>query len=211
MSVGECRMHVEVLKRGDTPWELRRFRYEVYVRELNRQQKYANHDEQTIADPLDAFSTNIIARDGNNIVACLRASFLRDGDTGYYKRFYRVNEYFASFERITLVTQLMISGKCRKYKVARLLCEQVYEYAFLNEIDYCLIDCNDPLESMFKKLGFITLFKDRHFDYGPVNVMLLDLCDVEHLRAVRSPFAAVHGRLSASNDEKEVENISVEF
>ena len=202
-------MHVEVLKRGDTPWELRRFRYDVYVKELNRQQKYANHGEQTIGDPLDEFSTNIVARDGNNIVACLRASFLRDGDAAFYKRFYRVNEYFASIERITIVTQLMISAQCRKYKVARLLCEQVYEYAFLNEIDYCLIDCNDPLESMFTKLGFVTLFRDRHFDYGPVNVMLLDLCDFEHLRAVRSPFAAVYGRLSATNDGKEVEEISV--
>ena len=57
-------MHVEILRRGESPRELRRFRYEVYVKELNRRQKYANHDEQTITDPLDSFSTNIIARDG---------------------------------------------------------------------------------------------------------------------------------------------------
>ena len=204
-------MQVEVLKRGDIPWELRRFRYEVYVKELNRRQKYANHSEQTITDPLDSFSTNIIAHDGNNIVACLRASFFRDGDTGYYKRFYRVNEYFSSFERITIVTQLMTSGNCRRYKIAKLLCEKVYEYAFVNDMEYCFIDCNGPLESMFKKLGFITLFRDRHYDYGPVNVMLLNLYDLEHLRAVNSPFLVVRGRISATNDSKEVEETPIEF
>ena len=191
-------MHLEVLNRGDTPWELSRFRYEVYVKELNRPQKYANHDDQTITDPLDSFSTNIIARDGNNIVACLRASFCRDGDIGYYKDFYRVGNYFSSFEEITIVTQLMISKKCRKYRVAKLLCETVYEYALMNDIQHGFIDCNEPLESMFNKLGFKKLFRDNHYDYGTVNVMLLDLHDIEHLKTIGSPFAEVYDRASVT-------------
>lgn len=203
-------MHVEVLKRGDIPWELRRFRYDVYVKQLDRRQKYADHQDQTISDPLDSFSTNIIARDGDDIVACLRASFFRDGDVGYYKTFYRVNEYFSSFEGITIVTQLMISRKCKKYKLAKLLCEKVYEYALLNGIGYCFIDCNDPLEAMFKKLGFTTLFRDKHYDYGRVNVMVLNLHDIEHLRAVNSPFAVVYDRISAINEIKEIEEILIE-
>ena len=185
-------MRLEVLNRGDTPWELSRFRYEVYVKELNRPQKYANHDDQTITDPLDSFSTNIIARDGDNIVACLRVSFCRDGDIGYYKDFYRVSNYFSSFEGITIVTQLMISNKCRRYRVAKLMCETVYEYALMNDIQYGFIDCNEPLESMFNKLGFKTLFRDHHYDYGLVNVMLLDLHDIEYLRIINSPFSGVY-------------------
>lgn len=192
-------MHLEVLNRGDTPWELSRFRYEVYVKELNRPQKYANHDDQTITDPLDSFSTNIVARDGDSIVACLRASFCRDGDIGYYKDFYRVSNYFSSFEGITIVTQLMISNKCRKYRVAKLLCETVYEYALMNDIQYGFIDCNEPLESMFNKLGFKTIFTDKHYDYGFVKVMLLDLHDIEHLRIIHSPFAEVYERVGMNS------------
>ena len=194
-------MHLEVLNRGDTPWELSRFRYEVYVKELNRPQKYANYDDQTITDPLDSFSTNIIARDGDNIVACLRASFCRDGDIGYYKDFYRVGNFFSSFEGITIVTQLMISKKCRKYRVAKLLCETVYEYALMNDIQYGFIDCNEPLESMFNKLGFKTLFRDLHYDYGLVNVMLLDLHDIEHLRIINSPFVGVYNRTNMNRTQ----------
>ena len=190
-------MHLEVLKQGDTPWDLRRFRYEVYVKELNRCQKYANHENQTIVDPLDTFSTNIVARNDRDIVACLRTSFFRDGDLGYYKDFYRMSDYFPCSDGISIVTQLMSSNRCRKYKIAKILCEKVYEYGLVNGIHHCFIDCNDPLEPMFLKLGFVTLFKDRHHDYGLVNVMLLDLCDLEHLRAVNSPFAVVHGRISA--------------
>ena len=188
-------MHLNVLKKGHTPWELRRFRYDVYVKELNRRQKYANHNDQTITDPLDSFSTNIVARDGDNIVACLRTSFLRDGDLGYYEDFYRINDYFSSVDDIAIVTQLMTSIKCRKYRVAKLLCEKVYQYGLINCIDYCLIDCNDPLEDMFKKFGFRKLFRDNHYDYGPVNVMLLNLHDIEHLRIVRSPFAELYDHL----------------
>ena len=194
-------MHLEVLDRGDTPWELSRFRYEVYVKELNRPQKYANHDDQTITDPLDSFSTNIVARDGDNIVACLRASFCRDGDIGHYKDFYRVGNYFSSFEEITIVTQLMISKKCRKYRIAKLMCETVYEYALMNDIQHGFIDCNEPLESMFNKLGFKTLFRDNHYDYGLVNVMLLDLHDIEHLRIINSPFARVYNRINMNRTQ----------
>ena len=109
-------MRLDILKQGHTPWELRRFRYEVYVKEMNRRQMYANHDDQTITDPLDSFSTNIVARDGDNIVGCLRTSFFRDGDLGYYKDFYRINDYFSSVEGISIVTQLMTSIRCRKYR-----------------------------------------------------------------------------------------------
>lgn len=188
-------MRLDILKQGHTPWELRRFRYEVYVKELNRRQMYANHDDQTITDPLDSFSTNIVARDGDNIVACLRTSFFRDGDLGYYKDFYRVNEYFPSVDNIAIVTQLMTSITCRRYKVAKLLCEKVYEYGLINEINHCFIDCNNPLEDMFKKFGFKTLFKDNHYDYGHVNIMILNLHDIAHLRIVRSPFVELYDHL----------------
>lgn len=189
-------MRLDILKQGHTPWELRRFRYEVYVKEMNRRQMYANHDDQTITDPLDSFSTNIVARDGDNIVGCLRTSFFRDGDLGYYKDFYRISDYFSSVEGISIVTQLMTSIRCRKYRIAKLLCEKVYEYGLRNGIDYCLIDCNDPLEIMFNKLGFITLHKDYHYDYGLVNVMLLNLRDIDYLRTVNSPFSDLYLRYS---------------
>ena len=191
-------MHLEVLKQGDTPWDLRRFRYEVYVKELNRRQKYANHENQTITDPLDSFSTNIVARSGHDIVACLRTSFFRDGDLGYYKDFYKINDYISCVDGISIVTQLMISNRHRKYKVARTLCEKVYEYGLINNIDYCFIDCNEPLESMFKKFGFKTLFRDTHRDYGLVNIMLIDLHDIDHLLAIHSPFAEVYSHAHLS-------------
>ena len=192
-------MNLDVLKRGDTPWELCRFRYDVYVKELNRQQKYANHDDQTIMDPLDSFSTNFVARDGNSIAACLRTSFCRDGDLGYYKEFYRIHEYFPSIDQVSIVTQFMISNRCRKYRIAQSLCEEVYEYGLTNQIHYCFIDCNDPLVPMFTKLGFTKLFRDFHYDYGSVNVMLLDLHDIQHLRSIQSPFTEIYEHLHMSS------------
>ena len=188
-------MHLEVLHQGETPWELRHFRYEVYVKELKRRQKYANHNDQTITDPLDSFSTNVVARIGNRIVACVRASLCRDGDIGYYKSFYKIGDYFSSLDEITISTQLMIHKDYRKYKAAKLLIEKVYEFVLVSGMKFCFIDCNEPLEYMFQKFGFRTLFKDTHHEYGLVNVMIIELNDIDYFNSIRSPFAKVYQRV----------------
>ena len=52
---------------------------------------------------------------------------------------------------------------------------------------------------MFNKLGFKTIFTDKHYDYGFVRVMLLDLHDIEHLRIIHSPFAEVYDRVGMNS------------
>ncbi len=54
-----------------------RFRYDIYVREMHRPQKHADHARGRLADPLDANAINLVAWQGDRIVGCVRMSFRR--------------------------------------------------------------------------------------------------------------------------------------
>ena len=55
------------------------FRYRIYVEEMGRPQKYADHDMRRIRDPLDETGRNLVAWDNSEIVGCVRVNFARDG------------------------------------------------------------------------------------------------------------------------------------
>jgi hypothetical protein len=62
------------------------FRYRIYVEEMQRKQKYANHASKQIRDPLDDFAINLIARDADGaIIGAVRTNFGRDGNLGDYE------------------------------------------------------------------------------------------------------------------------------
>jgi hypothetical protein len=48
--------------------ELFSFRYRIYVEEMQRKQKYANHASKQTRDPLDDFAINLIARDADGAI-----------------------------------------------------------------------------------------------------------------------------------------------
>ena len=52
----------------------------------------------------------------------------------------------------------------------------------------CFMDVNEPLERLFVKFGFKRQFEREHAEYGMVAVYRLDVLDIDHLRAIRSPF-----------------------
>lgn len=58
-----------------TPEELEavyRFRYRVYVEEMNRQERYADHDRKRIEEPMDAENTIIGAFKDGQVVGTVR-------------------------------------------------------------------------------------------------------------------------------------------
>lgn len=66
------------------------FRYRIYVEEMARPQKYADHDARTIRDPLDDTAYNLVAWQDDAIAGCVRVNFARDGGMDYYERFSRM-------------------------------------------------------------------------------------------------------------------------
>ncbi len=167
------------------------FRYEVYVEEMRRVQKHADHARRRIADPLDDTAHNFIALSDGKVVGCVRINFAADGGLDYYRDLLNmavlVGEYPAG---VSLCTRLMVASYLRGGTLALRLCRAAYRFAFAQQMRWNFIDCNDHLLSFFERLGYVRKHQAFHEEYGQVNAMRLDMHDWQHLVACGSPFAS---------------------
>lgn len=186
------------LYRGDCPADLYSFRYRIYVDEMGRTQRYADHDAKIIKDPLDDFAVQGVAFDNGAMVGCLRANFLRDGDIGEYKSLYRIDDLSpAEIAGASICTRFMVEPTLRGTALPMRLLLQQYADALEQRITTCYVDCNEPMRDFFIRFGFKSLFLTQHPEYGRVEVMRLDIEDAEHLVSVRSPFLSLYRKAMA--------------
>lgn len=176
-----------------------RFRYRVYVDEMNRAQRYADHDARVIIDPLDSFGHILIALDKGRLVGTLRINFLREGDIGEYNSFYGLEELTERERAVTsITTRLMIEKEYRSGTLAVRLSKAVFAFALRHQIETDFIDCNPPLDAFFSKMGHKKVRCITHPEYGDVTVMKLNLLDQNYLRSIRSPFVRLRPQLNVN-------------
>jgi predicted GNAT family N-acyltransferase len=169
-----------------------RFRYQIYVEEMHRAQKDADHARRRIRDALDDSAINIAAFDGDEVVGVVRANESHQSTLGFYESFFQLDRLGADHPAHTsIVTRLMLAPHLRRSTLAVRLCIECYTLGLEEGIKWCFIDCNDHLIDFFHGMGFRPYIgKVEHDEYGLVTPMRLRLHDLAHLDAVRSPFAA---------------------
>ena len=167
-----------------------RFRYSIYVEEMDRTQHYADHENRLIRDPLDDFANTLIATDEKlGIVGTIRTNFLRNGDIGEYIDLYKLDKLSGiELETSSITTRLMILPSYRSKALAVKLSKAAYTLGLNNGIRSDYIDCNPPLDKFFGRLGHRYIHQCTHPEYGDVRVMRLDLCDKSYLESINSPF-----------------------
>lgn len=173
--------------------QLYAFRYRIYVEEMHRKQKYADHVHARIRDPLDDQGKNLIAWDSKDeVVGTVRTNFSRDGDLSGYDEFYSmVSAGEAHPKSTSICTRLMTSPEHRLTPLAIRLSVAVYELGLAEGITHNFIDCNAHLVSFFTRLGFVRHISEKlHYEYGEVQPMRLTLRDRAHLDSVSSPFVS---------------------
>jgi predicted GNAT family N-acyltransferase len=171
-----------------------RFRYSIYVEEMQRKQKYADHAAKTIRDPLDDFSKNITAWHDGKIIASLRLTWPRDVEPGYfdaYRRLYSMDDFHdVAWRHHSIVTRLMVDKSYRGTAMIVRFFSACYQFALERETEVSFMDCNDHLVKLFERIGWKTYKgKVNHEEYGLVTPMRLDLHDIAHFRAMKSPYA----------------------
>jgi hypothetical protein len=184
--------------------EIYRFRYRIYVEELQRPQHYADHSQKTVIEPLDTSGYLLAAYDAKgDIVGTVRINYVRDGNLSYYPQLYRLNVTDKNFSDTSITTKFMVSAKYRKSsQLAKLMVLECYKRAVITDgIKVDIIDVNDGLIKFFQHLGYRLQDVINHPEYGAVNLMRLDAYDISHLTAVKSPFCNVlTSHLFKSND-----------
>lgn len=152
------------------------FRYRIYVSEMNRPQKHADHAKCRIEDPFDSTGFNLVAWQEQTVVGCVRVNFAWWSDLDYYRDLLRMRELVSGYPYgIALSTRLMVDPAWRGGNLAVRLCTAAYNFCKEHGADWNFIDCNDHLIGYFQKLGYVFTHKAVHHEYGTVNAMLLDM------------------------------------
>ncbi len=166
-----------------------RLRYEIYINEMGRQQKYVDHEQMTIAEPEDEGSVIFGAYDENErLVGTVRAELhhelMPDGEA------YGVSELMARYPgEYLFVAKLMVLKDYRSRTVFVDLAKACYSLALRRKIQFAVINCNDHLVPIFKRLGFVQMKAPfQHPEFGVVNPMAIEVFNAKHLRAQRSAF-----------------------
>ncbi len=196
------RIAIQVADTADLREAVYRFRYDIYVRELRRPQKDADHARGRIEDALDETGINLAAVDSvtGAVVGCVRTNLLRRGRLPLYERLYGTREWSAAQrDEASITTRMMVTRPLRRTSLPLRIAIAVYCLGIRERIATDVIDCNDPLRDFFARLGYVWRGHIEHPEYGRVNLMELALSDAAHLASTRSPFVPFLKRRDADS------------
>lgn len=178
---------------AEGPEDLFRFRYAVYVEEMNRKQHYAQHDKRIIVDPLDEHARQLVAYSENRIVGCIRVNCLIDSDIGDYFDFYGLSALAPDEQKIACIkTRLMIDPAFRRTRLPLNLLTRIYSFGLNWGMRYSFMDCNAHLVDYFALYGCRKLAVKQHDEYGEVTIMMMDLHDGDVHDRRGSPLAPAY-------------------
>lgn len=179
-----------------------RFRYQVYVEEMKKQPKDANHQERTIKDELDATAQLLYIADGEKIVATLRRNFLNMSFIpARLSQRLKLSQFTTTFGEgaVTVSSRLMIAPEYRNSSIISVLVLDSYRDSLERGNQFDLL-CSAPwLLPFYANMGY-RRYTDHFLDpeVGLQVPQVLVLEDVEHLKSVRSPFYRVARHYSCS-------------
>jgi GNAT superfamily N-acetyltransferase len=168
-----------------------RLRYQVYVEEMGRVQRHANHASRTIEEPMDSVAHVFLAEDERGeVVGTVRTNFGGESDLGVYRSLYGLGGFSPeALARVSVTTKLIVAPRYRGRSLGIRLACALHSFGLKNGIRADFIDCNTHLEPVFEGLGYRRQGGPVvHPEFGPVTPLALLLADKDHLRAVGSPF-----------------------
>ncbi len=171
-----------------------RLRYSIFVEEMGRPQRHANHLRKTIVDSLDVKGHILGAFDRGRIVGTGRLNFLRDGDIDFWHDLLdlrRVDD--VDLSRVSLSTRLMVAQQFRGGTLSALVTSRMFQFLLQQNIAVDFACCKAALLGFFQKLGYLPYSAPTlHPDSGEVIPIRLNLLDIDHLELVRSPLRKVY-------------------
>lgn len=169
-----------------------KLRYRVYVEEMGRNQKWADHPSRRIEEPLDAKGILIGAFLGNELIGTCRLNFTHDPAIEY-RELYDFERFERLFPRKVMFTsKLMILPQYRGSALFLDFMRACFRLSLEAGAEANVIDCNDHLVGVFTRLGFRQYQeKVEHPLYGWVTPMVMFHFDLDHYRRVRSPLGPI--------------------
>lgn len=172
-----------------------RFRYDIYVREMRRRQKDADHARCRVEDPLDRTALLLAAVDtvSGRIAGTARGNIVAGSDLGLYERLYGLDTLSRAERASTsITTRFMVDRVHRGSILAVQLARALFARGAARGVTADYIDCNEPLVPFFERLGYQSVRTIEHPDYGEVRLMRLEVRKEGYLSRPAGAFAGVH-------------------
>ena len=172
--------------------EIYRFRYQVYVEEMQKRPSCANHQTKTITDELDKTATLLYVMQNEQIIATLRRNRLDNSVLSEsLEQNLAIPQFAAAFSRsaLSLSSRLMVAPAWRNSLAVGSLVLEAYRIAREQQVQFDFLHAAPWLLPFYRNLGYrpyVPHFLDP--DVGLQIPQALVLEDLEYLQAVRSPF-----------------------
>ena len=182
---------IKVAETDDEKRAIYEFRYRVYIEEMGKPYSHADHTLKQLTDELDDQATLLYASQDGEITGTLRINW--GEDVSAFKAF---NEpcalaKFRQFpvDSLSFCSRLMVHQACRSSAVAAALSTTAFLTGCCRNTQFNFMHCAPRLVRLFERMGFRQFTRRfRDPEIGSQVPLVLVLEDVEHLRAMRSPF-----------------------
>jgi predicted GNAT family N-acyltransferase len=184
-----------------------RFRYDVYVEEMGKNPRYANHTDRVLKDDLDETATLLYLKIDDRIVATVRRNALPISSLSVtLRKALAIDRFTAEFSEAQLCfdSRFMIAPEWRNSFAAGLIVAEVYRLGREQGVQFDFSHASPWLVPFYENLGFrryTSNFLDEDAGLQIPMVMLLE--DVDHLRSVHSPFYRLARRMTNQSTAKD--------
>ena len=108
-------MEIRKIQNKDELHEVGRLRYDITVKEMNLEMAHADHQTQTVIEPLDFTGHVFAAWESGRVVATFRTNFLRECQVGFYHEAYNISELLTDnpIDGLAVTTRLAVAKEYR--------------------------------------------------------------------------------------------------
>jgi predicted GNAT family N-acyltransferase len=184
---------IRLLSTQDELRDVGKLRYEIYVEEMGRSQRYADDALRLVIEPVDCLPSTrvLVAYSGSELIATSRIRIYRPGEDQSDLVDYGIPSSLSREMTITEGTKYMIKKSHRGDDKGLGLRMMVFAYELLLEegVDLDLLNANDYLVPYYRGRGYRRCGESyRHRELGQtVFPMALLVRDHDYLRKVGSP------------------------
>jgi predicted GNAT family N-acyltransferase len=184
-----------------------RFRYQVYVEEMQKQLQFADHQAKTLTDELDETATLLYIvqetqEEPDQIIATVRLNSLdtcRLGES--LEQILAISQFETAFSRsqMSFSSRLMVAPAWRNSMTVGAIVLDAYRCLRQQQMQFVFLHAAPWLLPFYRNLGYRCYA--RHFldpDVGLQIPQVLVLEDLKRLQAVRSPLYRVGRQLPSS-------------
>ncbi len=176
MKTVEHPMSVRMVKSPQERTRVFRSRYEIYVEEMGRKNKYANHESRLIEDPLDRSGLLWIATMNNEIAGSLRANIGFANDLGIYKDLYGLDSPAGNSSPVAVLSNFVIHRAHRNLRVAMALVRTAYAEGLRAGVQFAFLDCQPTMVRFYLWMGCeVHRPVVVHPEYGPSVCMKMEV------------------------------------